>query len=97
MEHIDKEGNVTPTGPVGPAKLRWTYLRPYGAGDRYQADMHPQNGSDNVDFLRVGSPAPYEAEEGTLSLDVGTKEDVKNLIEELTWLLNHWGGIGRDT
>lgn len=96
MDHVDEDGNVTPTGPVGPEGLRWRYLRPYGAGDTYQADMYKADGSDSLYFLKVGEPVPPEAEYGTLDLSFGTKDDVKNLIQELTWLLDGWGRVGRN-
>lgn len=96
MDYIDNDGNATATGRVGPERLRWTYMRPYGAGDTYKADMYRADGSDNLHFLKVGEPVPREAEDGTLNLDFGTKGDVEKRIQELTWLLENWGKVGRD-
>lgn len=90
----DDEKKVEPTGPVGPAGLRWTCLRPYGAGDRYSADLYRSEGLDSLHFLKVGEPLPREAEEGTLDLAFD-REGLRSLIAELTWLDENWGEVGR--
>lgn len=91
----DDETKVEPTGPVGPAGLRWTYLRPYGAGDEYSVDLYRAEGLDSLHFLKVGELLPREAEEGTLSLTF-SKEELDKLISELTWVRMNWGAVGRD-
>jgi hypothetical protein len=95
MALTDDEGNVLPTGPVGPMGLRWVYLRPYGAGDRYKADLYRSEGSDDLYFVKVGKAAAREAGEGTLDLDF-TKDGLDEMIAELTWLRENWGKVGRD-
>jgi hypothetical protein len=91
----DENGNVPATGPVGPAGLRWVYLRPYGAGNKYKVDLYRSDSSDSLYFLKVGEPLPREAEEGTLDLDFDSDE-LDQMIEELTWLRDNWGKVGRD-
>jgi hypothetical protein len=91
----DAVGNVKPTGPVGPAKVRWTYLRPYGSGDRYSADLYASDSSDSLYFLKVGEPLTWEAKDGTLNLDFDRAE-LDQMIAELTWLRDNWGKVGRD-
>lgn len=95
MALTDDEGNVAPTGPVGPMGLRWVYLRPYGAGDRYKADLYRSEGSDDLYFVKVGEPAARETEEGTLDLDF-TRDGLDEMIAELMWLRDNWGKAGRD-
>jgi hypothetical protein len=94
MALTDDEGNVTPTGPVGPMGLRWTYLRPYGAGDRYMADLYRSDGLDSLHFVKVGKAAARETGEGTLDLDF-TKDELDGMIAELIWLRENWGKVGR--
>ncbi len=96
MSLKDSEGNVTATGPVGPAGFRWTCLRQYGAGDLYFADLYRADGLDSLHFLEVGTPLPREAQDGTLDLSFN-KAELNELITELTWLRDNWGRVGRDT
>lgn len=95
MPISDREGNVAPTGPTGPAEFRWTYLRLYGAGERYSADLYRSDGLDTVNFLKVGEKVPWEAQDGTLDLDF-SKEELDKVIAELVWLRDNWGKVGRE-
>lgn len=81
-----------PTGPIG---LKWTYLRSYGAGDRYAVDMYqPLDATDNVEFVHAADGVPdYAVGEYTLDFD---REELDRLIAELTWLRDNWGEVGRD-
>lgn len=79
---MSDDEKVQPTGPVGPAGWRWTYLRPYGAGDRYQAELYRSHGSDDLYFLEVGKSLPFEAKDDSLDLSFD-REDVDRAIKEL--------------
>ncbi|MFE0472652.1 hypothetical protein ACFW2V_13655 [Streptomyces sp. NPDC058947] len=81
-------------GLVGPAGLRWTYLRPYGSGDRYSADLYrPHDGTDSVEFVKTADGVP-EHSVGEYSLDFDRKK-LDEVIAELIWLRDNWGEAGR--
>lgn len=80
---------------TGPAGLAWSYLRPYGAGDRYSVPLYrPHDGSDDVRFVKAAEGVPdYAVGEYTLDFD---REELDQLIAELIWLRDNWGEVGRD-
>lgn len=80
---------------TGPAGLKWTYLRPCGAGDRYSVDLYrPLDSTDDVEFVRADEGVPeYAVAEHSLSLD---REELDRLIGELMWLRDGWGEVGQN-
>lgn len=88
-------GDNRDTSSAGPLGLKWTYLRPYGAGDRYSTALYrPHDGTDSVEFVKAADGVP-EYSVGQYSVDFG-REDLDKLIGELTWLRNNWGEVGRE-
>lgn len=82
------------TEPTGPAGLNWTYLGPYGSGNRYSVALYqPYDGTDSIEFVKAAEGVPDYAV-GEYSLDFN-REELDKLIAELTWLRENWGEVGR--
>lgn len=89
---MSNEQEAESTGPLG---LKWTYLGPYGSGNRYSTDLYrPHDGTDNVQFVKAAEGVPEYAV-GEYSIDF-SREELDLMIAELTWLRNNWGKVGRD-
>jgi len=74
-----------------PRKLnpQFGWLGPYGRRV-YNFDLYRAHGSDSIYFINPDEPLPWEADGGALDLQLG-KEDMTELRDLLTHLLDNWG------
>jgi hypothetical protein len=91
---VSDEKKAELTGPMG---LKWTYLRPYGSGDRYSTDLYQgYHGVDTLTFATEAEGVPEYAD-GCIRHSVDFNRDkLDKMIAELIWLRDNWGQVGRD-